>query len=308
METDEQPKQLRQVSITCNIEAEDAVIDLMDRELGQIPSVFAVPERNETKVSVYLEDVDAWDEGVRRKLQKGLESIEECGLSVEPSEVSTKKIKNEDWAESWKEHFHPIHVSDKLLVKPDWCEEQPKPGQETVILNPGLSFGTGQHPTTLYCLESLVAAAQKESLNTFGDLGTGSGILAIAARKLGAERILAVDYDENAIRVARENAAINGLDEEEIEFGVEDITNVPKKGLGKFDVVCANLIYDLLISERQRIVNHVDEGGTLILAGILIRQYPRVAEAFESVGFSEVDSCELGEWKSGTFRRRDSAE
>ena len=77
METDEQPKQLRQVSITCNIEAEDAVIDLMDRELGQIPSVFAVPERNETKVSVYLEDVDAWDEGVRRKLQKGLESIEE---------------------------------------------------------------------------------------------------------------------------------------------------------------------------------------------------------------------------------------
>jgi len=302
MSKQSQPKELREVSVTCQLEAEEAVVELMHREFDIPPSVFAVPERNETKVSVYLEDVDGFPTSTRRKLQKELEFIGECGLNVEPWEINTRKIENEDWAESWKKHFHPIHIGDKLLIKPDWSDEAPKDGQQVVILNPGLSFGTGQHPTTLYCLEEIVEALDKGSLKSFIDIGTGSGILAISAAKLGVEQILGIDFDPEAIRIASENGELNKVDSL-LEFRVEDLTEIPKRGLGKYDLVCANLIFDLLISERQRIVNHVGEGGRLVLAGILERQYPRVAEAFEQVGFKEVASRELGEWKSGTFER-----
>ena len=137
-------------------------------------------------------------------------------------------MRREDWAESWKRHFKPIEIGDALLVKPSWSKRRPRKNQAVVILDPGLSFGTGQHPTTAFCLREIVRlklakergrlarefktrhhADEPSALQSFLDIGTGSGILAIAAAKLGYQPVHAFDFDAEAVRIARANARAN---------------------------------------------------------------------------------------------------
>ena len=151
----------------------------------------------------------------------------------------------------------------------------------TLASSSGLSFGTGQHPTTRFCLEELVAARRKKVAQSFLDMGTGSGILAIAALKLGYRPVEAFDFDPDAVRVAQDNARVNSV---RLAVHHRDLTRLPVRSAKRFDIVCANLIYDLLIQERRRILHRIAMDGTLVLAGILQEQFAAVRESYEAEG------------------------
>ena len=280
-------------------EAEESVAALLEWVFETTPSVWSDSITHQAKVTVYLER-DAINAEEEEALRKGIEVIRESGIDAGSGLWDVLPVKREDWSESWKKHFHPIEISDRLLLKPDWEQVYAKLGQAVVTLNPGLSFGTGHHPTTLFCLKQLSANAPKGEPRSFLDAGTGSGILAISAAKLGYTPIEAWDFDPQAVGVAYENAEQNGL-AGSLEFDVRDLTKM-KAGGRQFDVICANLIYDLLIAEREKLTSWLAPGGQLILAGILIEQFPSVQKAFCELGMELLESETLDEWRSGVFR------
>jgi ribosomal protein L11 methyltransferase len=221
-------------------------------------------------------------------------------LKIGAGQIEISKVKREDWAESWKRHFHPMEIGKALLVKPSWSKKRPRKHQAVVILDPGLSFGTGQHPTTLFCLNEIVRCLKSGTKQTFLDIGTGSGILAIAATKLGYQSVHAFDFDPEAVRVARENARKNRVDTK-LKLTRGDITKLPLKPAKQYDVVCANLISNLLMAEKRRIVNRLKPDGTLVLAGILAVEFAEVERAFASLKLKLVASRVENEWCSGSF-------
>lgn len=292
---------LRQISITTNPSAEDAVAALLEREFGQTPSIYTNADTQLTTVSVYWDLPDTEVAETRTALREGLADTEEHGLDVAPGRISLRRVKARDWSESWKRHFKPIEIGRALLVKPTWSNRAPKAGQQLVLLDPGLSFGTGQHATTHFCLTQ-VAKLRTGAPQTFMDMGTGSGILALAAAKLGYAPVKAFDFDPDAVRIAAENAELNGVSDA-IQLTQADLTKMPRGSKEKFDVVCANLIYDLLIAERDRILARLAPQGSLVLAGILATQFKAVEKAFAGAGMKLVTAKTDKEWRSGLFRR-----
>ena len=335
------PAPLTRISIATSREAEEAVAELLLSLFGQTPSTYFDAETGETTVSTYLEKPAQWSAAARAELQAGLHNISGCGLDIGPGEVSATKVRREDWAEAWKRHFKPLEIGDALLLKPSWEKQKPRKGQVVVILDPGLSFGTGHHATTGFCLRQLVAAATvgRDSVEphrerseasiispkmlaalaptasangarpslalpgrrlSFLDIGTGSGILAIAAAKLGYSPVRCFDFDPESVRVAKANAAQN-----EVAHLVKpvrhDLTKLPLASATRYHVVCANLIYDLLIAERDRILNRVRPDGVLVLAGILQTQFAKVERAYRQAGWRLVATDVEKEWQSGAF-------
>ena len=279
--------------------AEDLVSALLESVFKSAPSVWSDLDANKSKVTVYLEreDITKIEEEL---IRQGINAIDESGFDVGEGVWEITPVKREDWSQSWKRHFHPIEVSNRLLVKPEWEDVKAKSGQIVVTLNPGLSFGTGHHPTTLFCLKQLAEHAPNNEQRSFLDAGSGSGILAISAAKLGFSQVVAWDFDPQAVRVARENAKQNNLDGE-LSFDVKDLTQMTTGGQ-KFDVICANLIYDLLIDESEKLISWTASDGCLILAGILKEQFSLVRDTFCRAGMKMIDNEVCGEWCSGVFR------
>ena len=299
-------KLLRSISITTSLSAEDAVGVLLELERGQTPSSFADAVTRLATVSVYGEIATKDVASIKRRLREGLLALAADGIVVAPARIQVKKVPARDWSESWKRHFKPLDLGPRLLVKPTWSRRAPKKSQALVVLDPGLSFGTGQHATTRFCLEQLVALRDPQSAQSMLDVGTGSGILAIAAVKLGYQPVSAFDFDPDCVRVANENTELNGV-AEILKVTQDDITQVPKKPKQRYSVVCANLIYDLLIAERDRLLARVAPGGSLVLAGILETQFNLVRKAFEQAGWQMLASKVDKEWRSGTFSEKVSS-
>jgi len=229
-----------------------------------------------------------------------LRTIQDCGLSIGEGKLQVKKLRREDWMDSWKRHFKPINISGKLLIKPIWRSEKAAPDQSVIILDPGLSFGTGHHATTKFCLRQLVTYRRTGLEQGMLDVGTGSGILAIAAAKLGYEPIQAFDFDSVAVRVAAENAQRNRV-ARQVRPILRDVTKLPESARVKFDVVCANLMDQLLIESAERLIARVKPEGALILAGILDSQFVQVQSAFERLDMKLQRSSCSGDWRSGSF-------
>ncbi|HRI14816.1 MAG TPA: 50S ribosomal protein L11 methyltransferase, partial [Verrucomicrobiota bacterium] len=162
------------------------------------------------------------------------------------------------------------------------------------------SFGTGQHATTRFCLEQLVMLRRSDSVQSLLDAGTGSGTLAISAAKPGYTLVEAFDFDAAAVRTATENCALNGLNS--VNLKRLDLTRLPRRSRVKFDVVCANLLADLLVAERRRLRARIKPGGAIILAGILATQFQDVERAFAEIGFRRLQARTEKEWRSGLFR------
>ncbi|HXE42587.1 MAG TPA: 50S ribosomal protein L11 methyltransferase, partial [Candidatus Baltobacteraceae bacterium] len=238
-------------------------------------------------------------------LREGLKRIAECGLNIGSGKISCQKVRREDWAESWKRHFKPIEIGSALLIKPSWIKRRPRKGQAVIVLDPGLSFGTGQHPTTSFCLHQLARHATRNTQHitrSFLDIGTGSGILAIAAAKLGYAPVDAFDFDPESVRIARENARKNGV-LRKIYITRRDVTKLALHSAKKYDVICANLISTLLIAERTRILYRLKPDGVLVLAGILNSEFALVQRHFQRAGLRLIASQVEKEWRSGAFRR-----
>jgi ribosomal protein L11 methyltransferase len=238
-------------------------------------------------------------------LRNRLQQIAQCGLNIGPAKISMQRVRREDWAESWKRHFKPIEIGSALLIKPSWSKRRAKKSQAVVVLDPGLSFGTGQHPTTAFCLRQISSfVIRHSSLPSFLDIGTGSGILAIAAAKLGYSPVKAFDFDPGAVRIAQENARKNGVSRK-VNIRHQDVTKLSARSLSKFDLICANLISTLLIAERRRIFSQLKKGGVLVLAGILHNDFASVQTAYEALGMRLIASRTEKGWRSGAFRSRE---
>ncbi len=297
-------KSLWKIAVSIPTEAEEAVLELFERVFETPASSYADLESGVSTVTVYFEEQPQLSASQRAELATGFKRIDESGLNVGHPRLSKKKLPRQDWAESWKKHFYPIEVGSALLIKPSWSKQRPKKGQATIILDPGLSFGTGQHPTTEYCLKELVRRRKAGMNQAFLDIGTGSGILAIAAARLGYGPIEAFDFDPEAVRVASANARRNRV-LERIHFFEQDVTKLPRTG-AKYAMICANLISNLLIDARKRILARLRDGGVIVLAGILRREFEEVKRAYEEAGLELIKCGVQKEWRSGTFGWRKS--
>lgn len=297
------PQSVYQLSVVVAPQAEDAVTELLATLFARGASAYVDLEKKLAIVSAYLEKSKKPTRKQLAAVSDGLAHIRACGLDTGAGEVHVKLLKGADWMESWKKHFVPLDIGGKLLVKPSWEKRKPKKGQHEIILDPGISFGTGHHATTSFCLHQLAEARVADTRQSVIDIGCGSGILGIAAAKLGYTTIVCFDYNADSVRSARENAARNEV-ADRVRPTVKDLTRLPVDTARKYDIVCANLIYDLLIAERERITNRLKPDGLLVLAGILETQFTKVTRAFRGIGFKLVTDKVEGEWKSGSFRRK----
>ena len=296
------PSKLWQVIVTTTAEAEEATLEALASEFGVPASCYTDFETHIAQVSAYLEAKPANLEAAMKTVRARLQAAKLGGIRIGAGTVECREMKRENWAESWKRHFKPLAIGGALLLKPSWSKRAAKPGQRVIVLDPGLSFGTGHHATTSYCLREVVRFCARGGGRggAFLDIGTGSGILAIAAAKLGCKKIEAFDFDPESVRVARENARRNRVNAV-LKFQQADVTKLARKPARQFDLVCANLISNLLCAERERIVARVAPGGTLVLAGILQTEFEMVEENFESLGMKLVRRRDEKEWASGAF-------
>jgi ribosomal protein L11 methyltransferase len=292
-------KPLWKISVATTLEAEDAVAEFLGEIFNSNASSYFDVEKGKSLVSIFCQRKTSHAE--RKVIHEGLKRIENCGLNIGDGKISIVKIRREDWAESWKRHFKPLEIGETLLVKPTWSKKPPRKNQAVVILDPGLSFGTGQHATTSFCLHEIVQLRKNEFSQSFFDIGTGSGILAIAAAKMGYKPVRAIDFDPDAVRIARANSKINKVSNS-IHTARADVTKLSIKPKERFDLVCANLISNLLIAERKKIAAQMKTHGTLTLAGILRSEFPEVQKAFETSGLRLVSVKNEKEWRSGSFR------
>lgn len=283
-------------------EAGDAVSELLGTLTGQPVTVSLDVDTQVATASVYFERRPDCPTNLRQKTKDGLTRLAGCGLDIGLGRISLRALRREDWAESWKRHFRPLVIGRRLLVKPSWSRREPVRGQAVVVLDPGLSFGTGQHPTTQFCLAQLVAAQKPDISQSFLDIGTGSGILAIAAAKLGYRPIRGFDFDPEAVRVAAENAARNAV----ANFFTpqrKDLLKMPTPRAPRYDLIAANLLANLLLAARDKILAHLRPGGRLVVAGILAREFTDVQCSYEQAGLRLVADREQKEWRSGCFLR-----
>ncbi len=292
---------LWKLSVTTTSEAEEVVAELLGEILNEPTCSYTNASAGWTQVTAYLQARTAWTRAHAERLKARLEQITACGLPVGTGRVRLTRLRWEDWADSWKRHFRPIEVGSVLLIQPTWSRRQPRRGQALVRLDPGLSFGTGHHPTTAFCLRELARRRVPGAHQSFLDLGTGSSILAIAAAKLGYRPIEAFDVDPDAVRVARANARLNRVTHR-IRFLRQDIGELPASGGRRYSLIGANLTADLLLREWQRILACLRRDGILVLAGILEREFPSVKRAYESAGLRLLATRREREWRSGSFR------
>jgi ribosomal protein L11 methyltransferase len=208
------------------------------------------------------------------------------------------EVPDEDWGEGWKKDFRPLDVG-RVRVRPSWIDEPTPAGKVEVVLDPGMAFGTGSHATTSLCLAALSDVLGARPGASLLDVGTGSGLLAIAARKLGAGRVAANDNDPVAVQVARENAALNGV---ALELTLDPVERIP----GTFDVVVANILANVLVELAPPLCAKVAPGGVLLLSGILGPQEDEVRRAQIAQGLEPLQGGDRrqGEWSLLALRRR----
>ena len=217
------------------------------------------------------------------------------GLDLAPV---TGTIPDEDWKLSYRKHFKTEVISPRLVVRPPWEAVTPEPGQKVLTLDPGIAFGTGQHPTTRACLDAIDALAVEGTDRSFLDVGCGSGILSIAAALEGFRDGHGFDNDPDAVRNANENAEANGLG---ALFSDGDLS-VPGTA-APADVVAANVLAPVLVRFAREVGALVNPGGRLILSGILDEQYDEVRAAYAALGFTELSNRLIGEWRTGLFAK-----
>ena len=246
---------------------------------------------DDVKVTGYYEVDAALNDRVRMiegeiRRVKGLD----LGFDAGKLEILQQTFAEEDWAENWKKSFKPLRLGKHMLIKPGWCDCAVEPGDKVIEIDPGMAFGTGTHETTGMCVELVEKYVQPGS--TAIDVGTGTGILAIAAAHMGAKDVLAIDIDRVAVRVAAENVRINGF-EGTIRCKAGDLLeNVDEQA----DVVIANIIADVIIMMAQPVRTHIAEGGRFICSGISSERKQDVLDALDAAGYTVLDVLERGGW------------
>ncbi len=252
-------------------------------------------KENLCRVTFYVENSPA-GYGAIAAIRMAMHAMKQKHPEYAPLLLTMENVKDEDWENNWKQFYKPMEIGERLLVIPAWEKAEAK-GRVTLTLNPGLTFGTGSHATTRLCLtalESRIHGGEKVL-----DLGCGSGILSIAALRLGADSAFACDIDEKCIDVAYENAALNGIGKKQLTVRQGDATKegALRDAIGTgYDVVVANIVADVIISLAPQVRHFLKEDGWFLTSGIIDDRADEVAAALVAAGWNIVESCTSEGW------------
>ncbi len=280
-----------QVTVTISQEASEAVANrLFDlNALGVEIRDTQPPTSSSATLVTYFPMNDLVGDRLQ-KVQQFLDQLPAWGIPAGRSSVSLKAIQEADWAEEWRSSFSPQKIGDCIVVAPTWIEIVPKPSEVLIRLDPGMAFGTGQHPTTRLSIRLLEKTIKGNEI--LADIGTGSGILSIAAAKLGARQIDAVDLDESTLPVASKN------------FQLNDVASVVRlqagNGLdacnGKYDIIIANILTKVLLPMIPELPQSLNVGGAVILSGIMTHELAQVVKALRLQQLSPINIEQDEEW------------
>lgn len=258
----------------------------------------------EGTLKIFLKDDDSTTfEDMKYDIENVLdlyrEEFQSRGLTDEELgswDFELEEKKTEDWSQKWKEKWDVTHVTDKIAVVPDWIDYKPKENEVIIKLEPGCAFGTGTHQTTQLCMKALEKYMNKG--DKVADIGMGSGILSILAKKLGATSVYGCDTDDTVIEVAKENAKKNNV-EATFELGSADKIN------DKFDFVCANILHFVLAEIMGDLKNLMETGAMMSLSGILDEKKQMVIDAYEKENLELVEEIHQDQWTSFVVKRID---
>ena len=295
-----------EVSLVLDGELAEAVSEVMarfapDGVVIESTAVTSNPDDSEghavgpLRVCAYLLADDNVEE-TRKKLAEALWYLGRISPLPEPQ---YRLVQQSDWSEAWKQHYQPIAIGSSLMIIPAWLDS-PDPGRIAVRIDPGMAFGTGTHPTTQLCLELLEYAIQRADIvpQAIIDVGCGSGILSIAAIKMGVSHALAVDIDAEAITASRENAVLNGVELQQ-EVGLGSVAEIRSGAFSirRAPLVVANILATVVIRLLDAGLDELlSPGGMLILSGILEEQSPEVETELSRHGLFLVDKRQSGDW------------
>ena len=250
-----------------------------------------------SRITFYLADDSTAGETVTA-VKIALTALKKERSDLGSLELSMEGVQDSDWENNWKQFYKPMEIGDRLLVIPEWETADPK-GRVTLILNPGLTFGTGSHPTTRLCLKALERYIHGgESVL---DLGCGSGILSIAALRLGAAKAFACDIDEKCETVAYENAALNGVDKSTYTVRTGDVVSDEKLKAaigGGYDMVVANIVSDVIIGIAPHVRPYLKEGGKFLCSGIIDTRAEEVKGELIAAGWNVLEQNGSEGWFS----------
>ena len=280
-----------EISLQVDEESAEAISELFNQygEGGAVVEAWPDDPLVTVKTFVPLQD---------ERLKPLYEALWHLGQIRPLPEPQVREIKEEEWAEAWKAYYEPQHIGCRLVVSPLWQRYLPSDGEVVITLDPGMAFGTGLHPTTRMCLEAL-----EEHLSCGTkvlDLGTGSGILAIAAAKLGASAVLALDTDPLAVKIAKENVQANGVSKTvEVKEGSLEMA----RG-SLFDMIVVNILARTIAELIEKsLLDYLNPAGLLIAAGIMASEEEEVKNAFIERGLKGLNRLQRGDWVTLIGRR-----
>ena len=280
-----------QVTITTSQEASDAVANyLFERDATGI-EIRDTPSSNSPTVTLisYFPTDDLIGERVH-DLREFLASLIQAGIDTQPAKVTLESIEEDNWSEQWRSAFPPQKIGKRLVIAPTWDDIVPEPSEVFIRLDPGMAFGTGQHPTTQLALELLEISIKGS--DAVADIGTGSGILAIAAAKLGAKRVDAVDLDATTIPIARSNIQLNKV---ESVIRLHQGNGLDALERQKYPLIVANILTKVILPMIPICPNFLEPAGRLILSGILATEASQIEAQLEANGFRVLETRQLEE-------------
>ena len=236
-------------------------------------------------------DLDEIDTDFEKNLHQKLEYLRDMELGITDYTVESNKIADSDWNENWKEFYHSVQVTRYLTIVPEWENyKKERPDEQLIVLDPGLAFGTGTHPTTQLCIQALETIMRGSEVVL--DIGTGSGVLTIASSLLGAKEIYAYDLDEMAVQAAKNNIELNNLT---TEITVEE-NNLLENVTIEADVVVANILAGIVMELIPDAMHVLKPGGLFISSGIITQQQDQVLDTLEAEGFKLVQINQMQDW------------
>ena len=282
-----------ELSVVADSELIDPLVQIFDRYSKNGVVLENIGENieysnNATKVRTYLKS-DTDYEIVFNQIDIGVRLLAHVG---EVSKLSKRVLNEKEWHESWKKHFSILEIGKTLAIVPSWLKSKKVNRKIVIELDPGMAFGTGHHPTTRMCLEMLETLVKP--CHSVLDLGCGSGILSIASAKMGSEKVIGIDNDETAIKVARENIKINGIgDSVSISNG-----SVPNKNIDKYsnDIVVANISSKVILDLSKEITEYLKPKGYLLISGFLDNTESEIIDVFKKLNLNVVSKLGTADW------------
>ena len=293
-----------ELTVNAHPEAVESVSELLSRyapggvaieepiELIDEGQEYRVLTGQPVQVHAYL-PIDGREEEARQRVAEGLWHFASLGQHF-VGELKTREVNEEDWENAWKDYFHVTHIGQRLVIRPSWRNYTPKNDEVVLELDPGMAFGTGLHPTTRMCLEQ-VEQRTRVGMRVL-DVGTGSGILALAAARLGAASVDCIDNSSVAVESATANAAMNDLsDRISVVLGVLDEVEAMRMA-GQYDMVLVNIIAHVIGGMASQLAQVLAPGGLLIAGGIIEARRPDAEPALLAAGLQLLDQAMIDDW------------